>query len=86
MTSRARAAGGVGTAPRRVIVATRNTSRVPEFGGSFWVRLQYLLGLRDLGLDAYWIDRLDLPDPGRDAHSIEYMVRRFAASLDASGQ
>jgi hypothetical protein len=58
---------------------------VPEFGGSFWVRLQYLLGLRDLGLDAYWIDRLDSPDPGREAHSVEYMVRRFTASLEAFG-
>jgi hypothetical protein len=69
----------------RVIVSTRNTSLVPEFGGSFWVRLQYLLGFRDLGVDAYWIDRLDPPDPGRQAHSIEYMIRRFASSLEAFG-
>lgn len=83
--TRSPAAGRSAALPRKVVVATRNTSRVPEFGGSFWVRLQYLLGLEDLGVDAYWIDRLDSPDPSREAHSVEYMVRRFGASLEAFG-
>lgn len=71
--------------PSRVIVCTHNTSRVPEFGGSFWVRLQYLLGLRDLGVEAYWLDHLDPVDPRKDAHSVGYMADRFASWLDDFG-
>jgi hypothetical protein len=28
----------------------------PTGGGNFWVPLQYLLGLRDLGIDAWWLE------------------------------
>jgi hypothetical protein len=60
-----------------VIVGTRDTSRVPEFAGSTWVRLQYLLGLRRLGADCFWVDRLRTVDPLRHHHSLEYLVERF---------
>jgi hypothetical protein len=60
-----------------VIVGTRDTSRVPEFAGSTWVRLQYLLGLRRLGVDAFWVDRLRTVDPLRHHHSLDYLLERF---------
>jgi hypothetical protein len=60
-----------------VIVGTRDTSRFPAFAGSTWVRLQYLLGLRRLGVDAVWVDRLRAVDPLRHPHSLEYLVQRF---------
>ena len=85
MITTPRARGATPFQGARVVVATRNTSLVPEFAGSFWVRLQYVLGLRDLGVDAFWIDRLDPPDPGTGAHSVEYLVRRFGASVAAFG-
>lgn len=69
----------------RVILATHNSARVPEFGGSLWVRLQWLLGLRDLGVDVLWLEQLDAADARRDVHSPEYMVRRFSDSLTEMG-
>jgi hypothetical protein len=60
-----------------VIVGTNETSAWPHFGGSLWVRLQYLLGLRRLGIDAYWVDRLAPPDPRRNPHSADYLAHRF---------
>lgn len=60
-----------------VIVGTNETSAWPHFGGSLWVRLQYLLGLRRLGVDAYWVDRLAPPDPDKNPHSVEYLTDRF---------
>jgi hypothetical protein len=60
-----------------VIVGTRDTSRWPEFAGSTWVRLQYLLGLRRLGVDSFWVDRLSAVDPRQHHHSLDYLLRRF---------
>lgn len=60
-----------------VIVGTNETSAWPHFGGSLWVRLQYMLGLRKLGVDAYWVDRLAPPDPAKNPHSVEYLTNRF---------
>jgi hypothetical protein len=61
----------------KVIVATRNTSLWPHFGGSAWVRLQYMLGLERLGIDAFWLDRLGPPNREKNLHGIDYIVRRF---------
>jgi hypothetical protein len=60
-----------------VIVGTNETSAWPHFGGSLWVRLQYMLGLRRLGIDVYWVDRLATPDPRKNPHSVEYLSDRF---------
>ena len=59
------------------IVGTRDTSRYPEFAGSTWVRLQYMIGLERLGLRPFWVDRLTEVDPTKDPHSAEYLARRF---------
>jgi hypothetical protein len=61
----------------KVILGTRNTSGVPEFAGSTWVRLQYMLGLLRLGVDAYWVDRLSAIDALQPSHSLGYLMRRF---------
>jgi hypothetical protein len=61
----------------KVVVATNQTSAFPEFAGSSWVRLQYLLGLDRLGVEAFWIDRLDKIDPTRHHHTLEYLIGRF---------
>jgi hypothetical protein len=41
-----------------VVVGSAFVAQYPEGGGNFWVPLQYLLGLRALGLDAYWLEVL----------------------------
>ena len=68
-----------------VIVGTRGTSGFPEFGGSTWVRLHYVLGLLKLGVDAYWVDRLGSVDPLRHHHSLEYLMRRFTQTMSDFG-
>ncbi len=39
-----------------VLVGSAFVAQYPEGGGSFWVPLQYLLGLLELGHDAWWLE------------------------------
>src|SRR5437879_7341554 len=41
-----------------VFVGSAFVAQYPTGGGNFWVPLQYLLGLRPLGVDAYGLERL----------------------------
>src|SRR5919197_1180446 len=50
---------------------------MPEFAGSSWVRLQYMLGLEKLGVESFWVDRLTSIDPAKHPHSLRYLVGRF---------
>ncbi|MDQ3621639.1 MAG: hypothetical protein M3463_04005 [Verrucomicrobiota bacterium] len=62
---------------KKVILGTRDTSRWPEFAGSTWVRLQYMLGLTKLGVECFWVDRLSAVDPLTHPHTLEYLIERF---------
>jgi hypothetical protein len=62
---------------KKVIVATKRTSGIPEFAGSTWVRLQYVIGLQRLGIESYWVDRLGSIDPYTYPHSLDYLMKRF---------
>lgn len=68
---------GQGETMTKGIIATGGSSGIPEFAGSTWVRLQYLLGLAELGVDAFWVDRLGPIDPRRSRHSLDYVARQF---------
>jgi hypothetical protein len=39
-----------------VVIAAYSVSTFPEGGGHFWVYLQYVLGLRQLGYEVYWLE------------------------------
>src|SRR6059036_3994613 len=39
-----------------VVIAPSNVAAFPEGGGHFWVYLQYVLALRQLGCDVYWLE------------------------------
>jgi hypothetical protein len=39
-----------------VVIAPFNVAAFPEGGGHFWVYLQYVLGLRQLGCEVYWLE------------------------------
>ena len=41
-----------------VFVGSAFVAQYPQGGGNFWVPLQYLLGLLDLGYDAWWLEYL----------------------------
>ena len=61
----------------KVVLGSLGASGVPDFAGSTWVRMQYLLGLERLGVEAYWIDRLKQVDPLSYHHSLDYLTARF---------
>lgn len=69
----------------KVILGTGGTSAVPEFGGSTWVRMQYVLGLARLGVETLWVEHLPEVDPLTHHHSLEYLVERFAATAQRFG-
>ena len=39
-----------------IVIAPYGVAAFPEGGGHFWVYLQYVLGLRQLGCDVYWLE------------------------------
>jgi hypothetical protein len=39
-----------------VVLSAFNVAGFPDGGGHFWVYLQYVLGLRQLGCDVYWLE------------------------------
>ena len=41
-----------------VFVGSSFVAKYPTGGGNFWVPLQYVLGLRALGVEAYWLELL----------------------------
>lgn len=69
----------------KAILGTNETSAWPHFGGSIWVRLQYMLGLAQLGLEVFWVDRLSSPDPRKNPHGVDYLVRRFRQTAEDFG-
>lgn len=44
-----------------VVIAPTNVLTYPGGGGHFWVYMQYVLGLRALGCDVYWLEALPPP-------------------------
>src|SRR2546429_9876407 len=54
-----------------VVVAAYNVAGFPEGGGHFWVYLQYVLGLRQLGCEVYWLEAFRSKDrPEREAGAL----------------
>src|SRR5213594_551881 len=41
---------------RTVVIGAYNVAAFPEGGGHFWVYLQYVLGLSQLGCEVYWLE------------------------------
>lgn len=65
-----------------VFVGSAFVAQYPEGGGNFWVPLQYLLGLRALGYDAWWLEYLW---PRADAARDRQCVETFLAGVRALG-
>ena len=49
-----------------VVISAYNVANTPDFGGHFWVYMQYARGLRSLGCEVYWLERLRCDDRRRD--------------------
>lgn len=66
----------------RVVVSPHNVVNYPEGGGHFWVYMQYVAGLRDIGCDVWWMEEFRTTgDAGGDAARIG----RLRASLEPYG-
>jgi hypothetical protein len=59
-----------------VFVGSAFVAKYPTGGGNFWVPLQYLLGLRALGVEAYWLEVLwGKPDLARAREFVATFLR-----------
>jgi hypothetical protein len=66
--------------PVPVFVGSAFVAQYPTGGGNFWVPLQYLLGLRALGVDAYWLEALwTRGDRAKDEAFVSTFLRRVTA-------
>ena len=65
-----------------VFVGSRFVAEYPTGGGGFWVPLQYVLGLRALGVEAYWLERLW---PQSDVARARRCLRTFLRYVEALG-
>src|SRR6266851_4788453 len=65
-----------------VFVGSKFVAGYPTIGGSFWVPLQYVLGLRALGVEAYW---LELLWPQSDVARARRCLRTFQRYVEALG-
>lgn len=61
-----------------VVVSPTNVATFLEGGGHFWVYMQYVHGLRDLGCDVYWLEHVeDSGDAARDAQLCNLFFERM---------
>src|SRR5438552_15317748 len=65
-----------------VFVGSAFVAKYPTGGGNFWVPLQYVLGLRALGVEAYW---LELLWPQSDVARARRCLRTFQRYVPARG-
>src|SRR5690349_20322704 len=66
----------------RVVVSPFNVLNFTEGGGHFWVYMQYVLGLRQLGCDVYWLEQFR----GEGGEGWDRpMLRRFRARMEQFG-
>src|SRR6266536_1212659 len=65
-----------------VVIAPSNVAAFPEGGGHFWVYLQYVLGLRQLGCEVYWLE--DFRTKGR-AEQEAAALATFRARMEQHG-
>jgi hypothetical protein len=68
--------------PAPVFVASGFVAKYPTGGGSFWWPAQYVLGLRALGVEVYW---LELLWPQGDVERARRFVPTFRRYLEATG-
>jgi len=65
----------------RVVVSPHNVAGFLEGGGHFWAYMQHVQGLRGVGCDVWWLERLrDDRDRTEDVRRIEVLSGRLAAS------
>jgi Glycosyltransferase len=61
-----------------VVVSPFNVANFPQGGGHFWVYMQYVQGLRQLGCDVFWLERFrSTGDANTDAAMLAPFLKRL---------
>lgn len=66
-----------------VVVSPWNVVTYPQGGGHWWVPLQYVLGLRELGADVWWVEQYSKA-PG-DEDFDRYAIKTFRRRMERFG-
>lgn len=62
-----------------VVISPSNVVNFPEGGGHFWVYMQYVHGLREIGADVYWLEEFHpTGDEAADAEKLAIFHERMA--------
>jgi hypothetical protein len=62
-----------------VVISPSNVVHFPDGGGHFWVYMQYVYGLREIGVDVFWLEEFHVSgDPARDAEALAIFHERMA--------
>lgn len=63
-----------------IVVSPFHVATFPEGGGHFWAYMQYVLGLRQLGCEVYWLEQVPLGAPGdQNETALEIFSERMRA-------
>jgi len=65
-----------------VVISPSNVVTFPEGGGHFWVYMQYVQGLRQLGCEVYWLERFQ---SSGDRERDEFMLSTFYKRMERYG-
>src|SRR6266571_5334500 len=65
-----------------VVISPFNVINFPEGGGHFWVYMQYVQGLRELGCEVYWLESFRRSG---DEDAEEVLLAPFLARMDRFG-
>jgi hypothetical protein len=61
-----------------VFISPSNVATFPEGGGHFWVYMQYVQGLRQLGCEVYWLEKFQsCGDQTRDSQMLSMFIKRM---------
>lgn len=60
-----------------VVVSPYRTLEFLEGGGHFWVYLQYVHGLRQVGCEVYWVEYFRTRGAGQERSRVESLLRRL---------
>ena len=60
------------------VISVYKVANFPDGGGHFWVYMQYVLGLRQLGCEVYWLEQFRPPaDPAEEARLLSGFFERM---------
>jgi hypothetical protein len=65
-----------------VVISACNVASYPDGGGHFWVYMQYAQGLRNLGVEVHWLERIR---HGEGACSDSSALQRFYERMERYG-